>query len=456
VSPAAVPLPPDDRMPTIGLLPWGNVLEDFLEPSGLTLDTFRQQFTGSWIFGWTRALATASVRTEVVCVSRAARAVVRATHGPTGTPLLIVPAPRAYRMVERRMAYPYGDSVAQVFGDADRGAVKRMALDVGRELAPYVALPGMRLVRLARQAAWQAVLCQEYEDPRFDVSVLLGRALRVPVFACFQGGTTRTGRIERIVRPRAMARAAGLIVGPEREAQRLTERCGVARERITRIGNPVDLAVWRPHDRAAARARLGIDDSALVVAWHGRVAIEHKGLDILLDAWRRMIDARPADLRLLLVGDGQDSEEVDRLIAAGPIPGVVRVARYVHDPQELSRHLSAADVYAFASRHEGFPVAPIEAMACGLPVVSTDVAGVRDILAGGEAGGGLIVPARDPEALAGALLRLLGDEALRRRLGARARARATAEFSLEAIGTRLRELMLGDGANGPVSHPLGD
>jgi glycosyltransferase involved in cell wall biosynthesis len=125
-------------------------------------------------------------------------------------------------------------------------------------------------------------------------------------------------------------------------------------------------------------------------------------------------------------------------------PRVRWVDRYVHDQNELWAYLCAADVYALPSRHEGFAVAPLEAMACGLPVVAADASGVADLLPGGEADGGLIVPREDPAALAASLLRVLDDEGLARELGARARRRAEQEYSLEVVGSHLRDFIFPD------------
>lgn len=98
--------------------------------------------------------------------------------------------------------------------------------------------------------------------------------------------------------------------------------------------------------------------------------------------------------------------------------------------------------YVLPSRWEGFPVAPIEAMACGLPVVAADAQGVADIFENGEADGGLVVPRENPQALAAALGQILVIQNLAQELGKRAYHRVEAHFSLNAIGQQLRSFLL--------------
>jgi starch synthase len=120
------------------------------------------------------------------------------------------------------------------------------------------------------------------------------------------------------------------------------------------------------------------------------------------------------------------------------------INEYVRDREAILQYLSAADVYTLPSRHEGFPVAPIEAMAAGLPVVAADASGVPDILEGGEASGGIIIPREDANALAMALGSILDNQDWGHELGKRARQRAENYFSLEAIGKQLRQFMFKD------------
>ena len=141
---------------------------------------------------------------------------------------------------------------------------------------------------------------------------------------------------------------------------------------------------------------------------------------------------------LLMVGTGNDTGKLHRRITAMRLNGVRWVDRYLLDREEIKSYLYASDVYVLSSRHEGFPVAPIEAMACGLPVVATDVNGISDIFQGGEVTGGIVVPSGDTRAMAAALVQVLTNKSTSRKLGERARRRVEDCFSLESVGKQLR------------------
>ena len=283
---------------------------------------------------------------------------------------------------------------------------------------------------------------QNYEYPRFDVCVLLGRWLGLPVLATHQGGKPPKARLERWVNRWTVPAAAGLLVGARQEAEAVAERHRLPPGAVTIVPNPIDPDEWTPGDRAAARAALDLPADVPIACWHGRVQVELKGLDVLVEAWRIVCAERPGvDLRLLLCGGqhGEDrgSPRLRRLISAAGLRGVHWRDEYVLDRAVLRRRLAAADVFVFPSRHEGFAVAPMEAMACGRPVVASDAPGVADLLAGGEQAGGVVVPREDPRALATALGRLLDDRALAVRLGEAARRRAVERYSPESVGLAL-------------------
>jgi glycosyltransferase involved in cell wall biosynthesis len=167
-----------------------------------------------------------------------------------------------------------------------------------------------------------------------------------------------------------------------------------------------------------------------------------KGLDLLLNAWSKLRAAHPAqDWRLILIGSGDDASKFRSMLREQDDSSIVWIDRYINDRPVIRRWLSAADVYVMASRHEGFPVAPLEGMACGLPIVATAVPGITEIMGDEEPLPGMAVSIGDVAALADALARLLGDFGLTGELGFRAKKRAQ-DFSLESVGAQLRDFLL--------------
>lgn len=430
----------DEGAFTVALMPWGDLIEDFLDGIEISLEAFCTEMSGGWLFGYVEALRSTGTRTVVFCVSAQVSSVTYHRNVPTGADFCILPATYAYRRLRRHMRDPYGATVEEVFGPEKRGRRIYRAL---RAAAPYLATPLSLLMRELRRAGCDAVLCQEYEYARFDVCVLAGKLLRLPVFATFQGGDRHRSRLEGAVRRSTVRACSGLVIGPEREIGRVRDQYGLPCERIARIPNPLDMHAWTGQDRTPTRAGLGIPESTRVAIWHGRVDIHRKGLDVLLDAWRRLLDRheREKEVLLVLVGTGDDAEMLRRRLAAFPPASVLWLDAYILDRGRLRSYLSAADVYVLPSRHEGFPVAPIEAMACGLPVVATDAPGVLEIVGDQEAGCGRIVPRGDAAVLARELATLLADDDVARSMGARARRRVQSTFSTSVVGEQLNRFI---------------
>jgi glycosyltransferase involved in cell wall biosynthesis len=200
------------------------------------------------------------------------------------------------------------------------------------------------------------------------------------------------------------------------ESERRAGEAAGIRARWSVIRNGIDLAHFTARadgGRAAARSSLPEPfrtpaDTPLVVCV-GRLC-RQKGQDVLLRAWPAVTAAVPG-ARLVLVGDGPDGAELRR----GAPPGVL----FAGDRPDTRPWLHAADLAVLPSRWEGMALAPLEAMACGLPVVVSDVSGARESLPPGQEPYAL-VPPEDPPALAAALVRLLTRPGLRRDLGRRA------------------------------------
>lgn len=426
---------------TIALLPWGNVIEDYLDSINISLDQFCTDMTGGWLFGYIEALKLANIQTVLICISSQVTVTTHRLHQPTGATVCILPASKAYLAIRRRMVYAYGWTVKETFGEVS--PIKTRLFEFLRQLSPYLATPLRRLAQELKQMGCQAILCQEYEYPRFDHCVLLGKYLNIPVFATFQGGDFQTWKIEQQIRPLTMKEGTGFIIPSQTEIKRVKSVYRVSDAKIAKIFNPLDLNLWKSGNREQTRLTLGIPLDAIVVICHGRIERYRKGLDVLLDAWQKISQNRPeSHLKLLLVGTGSDAAWLKTAIAEIPLNNIIWIDEYVLDRAVMADYLSCADIYVLSSRHEGFPVAPLEAMAYQLPIVATDAPGVADILPDGEASGGIIVPRENSTALEQGLMKLIDDLVLRQQLGKLGRKRLETYFSLEAVGQQLRQILI--------------
>jgi glycosyltransferase involved in cell wall biosynthesis len=189
--------------------------------------------------------------------------------------------------------------------------------------------------------------------------------------------------------------------------------------------------------RDEMRAALGIDDREVVV---GTVAnyTDQKDYPTLLRAARTVLDA-DAGVRFLVVGQGPDRtrEAIERLHAELGLGDGVRLLGYRRDAHAV---LAACDIFCLSSRYEGYPVALMEALALGLPVVATAVGGIADAVRDGVEGR-LVAPG-EPAALAAALLAVAADPNRRTAMGHASRARS-ALFDIRRAARRLEELYAG-------------
>ena len=177
-----------------------------------------------------------------------------------------------------------------------------------------------------------------------------------------------------------------------------------------------------PYDHPAAelRARLSIDDDALVFVFVGRLMPE-KRVRLLLDIWPAIRNFEPRAV-LMVVGGG---DEEPALRAGAP-----QSVRFVGAVSDTADFLRASDVFVLPSSAEGLSNALLEAQACGLATVLTDVGAAREVVTDGV--DGLVVPVDDAEALLAALASVASDPELRETLGRQARMNAVERYSLES------------------------
>lgn len=194
----------------------------------------------------------------------------------------------------------------------------------------------------------------------------------------------------------------------------------------------VDTGVFRPPaDRAALRRDLGLDPEAELIGCFGRVRAQ-KGVDLLVRAGLRLLPERPR-AQILFTGRVTPDNRAfaEALLAEIRAAGLQDRIRFLGERPwaEVVRLYGALDLFAAPARWEGFGLTPLEAMACGVPVIAARVGAYEALIRDGETGS--LVPRDDPDALTEALRRWLDDAPGRQAAGRAARAHVSANHAIE-------------------------
>ncbi len=245
-----------------------------------------------------------------------------------------------------------------------------------------------------------------------------------------------------------LARAAGFVAISGAVKEEL-QAGGVPGAQVYDIPNSVDTTFYRPVDqeeKAAARDRLGIGRKRAVAVFTGRL-VSTKGLPVLLRAWQGVVKSVP-DALLLLVGSGglgmQNCEsELREFAQRHKLGDHVHFAGSVGDVRD---YLGAADIFVFPSRRESFGISVIEAMACGLPVIASDIPGLSDVVVPEVTA--CVIPTDNEDALRTAIISLLNDSQVREQLGTAGRRRAEQHFAetqvIDSYASLIRDLLKDD------------
>jgi teichuronic acid biosynthesis glycosyltransferase TuaC len=270
-----------------------------------------------------------------------------------------------------------------------------------------MALGSLLLLRRLKAQGKLDIIDAHFAYPDGYAALLLGRWLGVPYTVTLRGTETRhlqtPGLAERALKA---IHSAARVFSVSESLKKLAVKHGADPARIEVVGNGVDIERFKPVDRQTARAAMRIELHAKVLISVGGL-VPRKGFHRVIEVLPGLRIAHP-DLKFLIVGgpspEGNNRAQLERQVNELELKDCVIFLGPVK-PDQLPALLSAADVFVLATSNEGWANVFLEAMACGLPVVTTDVGGNREVI--NDDSLGFITPLGDPEALADAIRRAL-------------------------------------------------
>jgi glycosyltransferase involved in cell wall biosynthesis len=312
-----------------------------------------------------------------------------------------------------------------------------------RELGVPVHTVGMTKTNvpwaLLRLAAWlrakePRIVCSMMFHPNILCRILRLR-LRFPVLLSFERTMGQDGSWRTLLNRLTMPLTDGIVAVSPRVAESCRQRFGLSSSKVTVIPNGVDLGRFEALPPSSiAKSELGLEAGHLVITCTANFR-PVKGHKYLLEAFA-VVHRQVPHAKLLLVGDGPLRASFEADIRRLELSEHVRL---LGATEQVERVLAASDLFVLPSLTEGMSNALLDAMAAGLAVVATDAGGNADVIEDGVCG--LLVPPRDSNALAEAMLRLLNDAYLRDQLGTAARLKIRQTYSIEAVAAAFGNLL---------------
>jgi len=316
--------------------------------------------------------------------------------------------------------------------------------NIGGALSDELDVAGVRLLSLGRKGRFDVApmlrLARLLRRERIDVlhthkfgsnvwGALIGRPCGVPVLIAHEHTWSYEGNpLRKLLDGKVIGRLATRFVAvSSADRERMIEIEHVPAQKVSVIPTAF---IPRPNGAGGnLRAELGIPAGAPVIGTVARLRPQ-KALTVLIEGFARLAAER-VGCHLVIVGDGECREELEEAATAA---GISEQVHFPGQRTDIGAVLATFDVAAMSSDFEGLPLFVFECMAHEVPLVATDVGGLRDAIEDGRTA--LLVPARDPVALAEKLSRLVDDGELRRRL-AGAAARRLDDFTMQRAVERV-------------------
>jgi glycosyltransferase involved in cell wall biosynthesis len=413
------------KRPLIGFFDYPDVFEDFWPHYGVDQHAFfttRRATTGHYA---TLSLLQREIGDVIWYVLSLAPELSEVRHETLGCQVKFLPSSwlhrRLWSLFWLRLAGWHWQRIAPVFAT----------------VASYMALISLPFIKVLWRDRPDFLFVQDYSSGRFDMLLLAARALGVPLIA-YHSGSRPDFYLGRYAKRWTIPRADMLIVSSHDELEMLVGRYHVPRERLRVILAPINITEFQPMDRTEACRRTGIDPARRYLLFVGRLDDGVKRVSALIQAFSAIASTHH-DMDLIIVGDGPDCMRLQTL-AAEQAPKRVHFFGWVSEAKRLVSIYNSAESLVLPSWREGFPFVLGEAMACGTPVLASQVGGVSELIV--EDKTGWLIPPGDDEALKERLSFISTHREIMASMRPQARKMAEARVSAEAVTDALRNCFL--------------
>lgn len=303
---------------------------------------------------------------------------------------------------------------------------------------------GAGLIRELRQGGYDALMTISWTQGYTLQTLVAAKILHRPVFLLEDSIPHQASRRKRLAMPgiRLMMRSYDGYLAGSSKCEEYLVSLGCARERVCALRHAIDLETFEqsltPSEKLALRRTLGLPDETPVVLFVGQF-IKRKGMIELLEAWDQLQSREGTRALLVLTGSGELEPYVRKWIASHDMTHNVRVNPYLQ-VDELKRWYGGSDVFVMPSRYDTFGVVAGEAMASGMPVITTSAVGAEPDLVKDEESGIVVAPG-DVSALRNAMSRLVSDRRLREQMGSRAR-QSAARYATQDLASEFVRLVV--------------
>jgi glycosyltransferase involved in cell wall biosynthesis len=301
-------------------------------------------------------------------------------------------------------------------------------------LASYTSLLSWKIFQTIRRDKPDVILAQEYSSGRFDTLYFYAKLLRIPIVT-YHAGSTVNQYSGKFLRRFTIPKAGWIFASGQKELKRLEKKYKVPSKHLNIIRPPIDVEIYKPMPRIEACNEAGLKTDRRYWLFVGRLDDAVKRISAIIKTFCTAAEKHP-NLDLLIIGTGNDEKKLKDIVPASFKQRIIFLG-WIAEDYKKALYYNGAECLIMASLREGFPTVIGEAFACGIPVISSDVGTISDLVIHEKTG--WLFTAGDDKAMQKIFQMLADDPSRFQSTAENVRKIAEENVSFEAISVALKE-----------------